>query len=115
MGKFPKYELLLLRGWLKAATVVLPGILAHEARDEPLRSNPRVSIKLPPRQGPQKRKDLKRSLEDILEALRRHGEATLAEDVAGERKLNRQAILLRRFYNEQVALYGDPEDRSNKT
>ena len=111
MGLFPRYELLLLKGWLEATTVVLPGILAREAAEEPLRSNPRLRIKLPAKEGPKKRKDLKRLLADILEALRAHGHAALADEMAATKRLKQQVILLRRFYNGQVALYGDPTDR----
>ncbi len=111
MSGYPKRELLWLRGWVNPVLVELPGMLVREAEEDRFRSDPHSPVKWPPKESTKKRKSLKRCLEDVIEDLRKHGGWALADEVKRVRSLERKAFLLKKFYNEQVAIFGEPEDR----
>ncbi len=111
MREFPALQLRQLRGWVNGVLVDLPRSLAREAREE----GPPVE---PPQGGRRRAKEsatwrriLKHAIGELVGDLRKTGEDALANQVAAARTLGKKARLLKAFYDEQVAPFGEPEDR----
>lgn len=111
MREIPKHALHSLRGWANGVLGELSEVRAREGREERFRLGPASQVRWPPRRAPKMVKSLKHLLKGVLEHPRRYGEAALADEVEAAKSLEQKALLLKKFYNEQMAAFGEPEDR----
>jgi hypothetical protein len=97
VADYTELDALRLKGWLKAATVQLSGMLAREEEERRIRDDPYARVKLPPKESPKLKKRLKRELEQRLEEFRGANFYEIADAVKATRTWSRKVKLLQGF------------------